>query len=166
VTTRFELSSHEPQPATRTDFPRAPEPLPAGADYTLGDFRILRQVGRGGMGIVYEAQQLSLGRRIALKTLPLAGLLDRRRLQRFQNEARAAASLEHPHIVPVYAVGSDRGVYYYAMRFVDGPNLAELIQQLRDRRSPLPVGGRAALTAWQIGRAQLGRTISGRSCDW
>jgi WD40 repeat protein/serine/threonine protein kinase len=99
------------------------------------------------MGIVYEAQQLSLGRRIALKTLPLAGLLDRRRLQRFQNEARAAASLEHPHIVPVYAVGSDRGVYYYAMRFVDGPNLAELIQQLRDRRSPLPVGGRAALTA-------------------
>lgn len=135
------------QPTTRVDLSRAPEPLPAGLDCTLGDFRLLREVGRGGMGIVYEAQQISLGRRIALKTLPLAGLLDRRRLQRFQNEARAAASLEHPHIVPVHAVGLDRGVYYYAMRFIDGPNLAELIQQLRERRSPLPLGGgRAAVT--------------------
>jgi eukaryotic-like serine/threonine-protein kinase len=123
------------------DLSRAP--LPNGADCTLGDFRILRQVGRGGMGIVYEAQQISLGRRIALKTLPFAGLLDPRRLQRFQNEARAAASLEHPHIVPVYAVGSDRGVHYYAMRFVDGINLAELIHELRGRRSPAAVDGAA-----------------------
>ena len=106
---------------------------PLSADGTLGDFRILRPVGRGGMGIVYEARQISLGRSVALKTLPFAGLLDPRRLQRFQNEARAAASLEHPHIVPVYAVGVDRGVYYYAMRFIDGPNLAEIIDQLHNR---------------------------------
>ena len=105
-------------------------------DGTLGDFRIVRQVARGGMGVVYEAQQISLGRRVALKVLSFAGLLDPRRMQRFQNEVRAAASLEHPHIVPVYAVGSDRGVYYYAMRFIDGPNLADYIEQRRKREPP------------------------------
>jgi eukaryotic-like serine/threonine-protein kinase len=119
----------------------------AFVDHTLGDFRIARQVGRGGMGIVYEAQQISLGRKVALKTLPFAGLLDPRRLQRFQNEARAAASLEHPHIVPVYAVGVDRSVYYYAMRFIDGPNLSEIIDQLRRQAQLTPsAGGNAAST--------------------
>ncbi len=121
---------------------------PLSADGTLGDFRILRPVGRGGMGIVYEARQISLGRSVALKTLPFAGLLDPRRLQRFQNEARAAASLEHPHIVPVYAVGVDRGVYYYAMRFIDGPNLAEIIDQLHNRIAAAScAAGKMATTA-------------------
>ena len=63
----------------------------------LGDFRILREIGRGGMGVVYEVEQLSLGRRVALKVLPFAAVLDPRRLQRFQNEAHAAASLKHPN---------------------------------------------------------------------
>src|SRR5262249_36174800 len=97
----------------------AGSPAPVDADGetpllgTLGDFRIVREVGRGGMGIVYEAEQISLGRRVALKVLPFAATMDPRHLQRFQNEARAAASLEHPHIVPVYGVGSERGVHYY-----------------------------------------------------
>src|SRR5215831_15385843 len=68
---------------------------------TLGDFRILREVGRGGMGIVYEAEQISLKRRVALKVLPFAAALDPRYRQRFQNEARAAACLHHTNIVPV-----------------------------------------------------------------
>ena len=75
----------------------------------LGDFRILREVGRGGMGVVYEAEQISLGRRVALKVLPFAATMDPKQLQRFQNEAKAAASLKHEHIVHVYGVGCERG---------------------------------------------------------
>ncbi len=97
----------------------------------LGDFRLLREVGRGGMGIVYEAVQESLGRRVALKVLPLAATLDPKRLQRFQNEARAAAGLHHTNIVPVYYVGCERGVHFYAMQFIDGRTLASVIADLR-----------------------------------
>jgi serine/threonine protein kinase len=111
---------------------------PAG---TLGDFRILREVGRGGMGVVYEAEQISLGRRVALKVLPFAATLDPRQLQRFHNEARAAASLEHPHIVPVYGVGCERGVHYYAMKFIDGESLAAMMDAQRQPSAPPPPGG-------------------------
>src|SRR5205807_663303 len=97
----------------------------------LGDFRLLREVGRGGMGVVYEAEQMSLGRRIALKVLPFAAALDSRQLQRFKNEAQAAAHLHHPNIVPVHAVGCERGVHFYAMQFIEGQTLADLIHELR-----------------------------------
>lgn len=86
----------------------------------LGDFKILRELGRGGMGIVYEAIQLSLGRHVALKVLPMAASLDERYLQRFKMEAQAAAQLHHNHIVPVYAVGCERGMHYYAMQLING----------------------------------------------
>src|SRR5579884_422977 len=104
----------------------------------LGDFRLLREVGRGGMGVVYEAEQLSLGRRVALKVLPFAATMDPRHLQRFHNEARAAAALHHTNIVPVYAVGSERGIHYYAMQFIDGRTLADLIAELQS----LPQGSK------------------------
>jgi tetratricopeptide (TPR) repeat protein len=97
----------------------------------LGDFRLRREVGRGGMGVVYEAEQVSLGRRVALKVLPFASTLDPKQLQRFKNEAQAAASLHHQHIVPVYATGCERGVHYYAMQFIAGQTLATLIAELR-----------------------------------
>jgi serine/threonine protein kinase len=102
----------------------------------LGDFRLLREVGRGGMGVVYEAEQISLRRRVALKVLPFAAAIDPRQLQRFQNEALAAGHLRHQNIVPVHAVGSDRGVHYYAMQFIDGRSLAALIAELRRAEGP------------------------------
>ncbi len=97
----------------------------------LGDFRLLREIGRGGMGVVYEAEQISLRRRVALKVLPFAAALDSRQLQRFKNEALAAAHLRHENIVPVYMVGEERGVHYYAMQFVEGQSLAHLIAELK-----------------------------------
>ncbi|HMC89885.1 MAG TPA: serine/threonine-protein kinase, partial [Gemmataceae bacterium] len=100
----------------------------------LGDFRLLREVGRGGMGIVYEAEQISLDRRVALKVLPFAAMLDSKQLLRFKNEAQAAAHLHHEHIVPVYAVGSERGVHYFAMQFIDGQSLDTLLRDLRRRK--------------------------------
>jgi serine/threonine protein kinase len=99
--------------------------------HTLGDFRIVRELGRGGMAVVYEAVQLSLGRHVALKVLPFTATLQPKQLQRFLNEAQAAARLHHPNIVPVFAVGSDRGVHYYAMQLIDGISLAELLSRLR-----------------------------------
>ena len=104
----------------------------------LGDFRLIREVGRGGMGIVYEAEQISLGRRVALKVLPFAATMDPRQLQRFHNEARAAAGLHHTNIVPVYAVGVERGVHYYAMQLIEGRTLADRIQELRQRGGAAP----------------------------
>ena len=71
---------------------------------TLGDFPIIREIGRGGMGVVYEAEQLSLSRRMAIKVLPFAALFDQRQLARFENEARAAARLKHPNIVTVHSI--------------------------------------------------------------
>ena len=96
----------------------------------LGDFRLLREIGRGGMGVVYEAEQVSLQRRVALKVLPFAAALDPRQMQRFKNEALAAAHLRHDHIVPVHAVGEERGVHYYAMQLIEGRSLAALISEL------------------------------------
>src|SRR5204863_501758 len=83
-------------------------------------------VGRGGMGIVYEAEQVSLGRRVALKVLPMAAAMDSKQLQRFQLEAQAAACLHHSHIVPVHAVGCERGVPFYAMQFIEARGLAQI----------------------------------------
>ena len=115
------------------------EPLsPLAAHEPLGDFQLIREVGRGGMGVVYEAEQLSLGRRVALKVLPLAATLSPQQLQRFKNEARAAATLKHPHIVGVYQVGVERGVHYYAMELVDGCSLAEAIAQVGSARQAEP----------------------------
>src|SRR5262249_52452932 len=103
-------------------------------------FRLVREVGRGGMGVVYEAEQVSLGRRVALKVLPFAATMDPRQLQRFHNEARAAASLDHPHIVHVPPVGCERALPFFPLQFIEGQPLAAMIADLRQRggRAPLP----------------------------
>jgi eukaryotic-like serine/threonine-protein kinase len=103
----------------------------------LGDFRLLREIGRGGMGVVYEAEQLSLGRRVALKVLPIVALADGKSLQRFRNEVRAVAALDHPHIVAVYSVGEERGVHFYAMQLIRGQTLADLIVHTRHSQESL-----------------------------
>ena len=114
------------------DSPQVREPA-AGI---LGDFRILCELGRGGMGVVYEAEQISLGRHVALKVLPFAAMLDKQQLARFKNEARAAATLDHPNIVAIHSVGAERGVHYYAMQLIEGRSLAEIIAELKPGRPP------------------------------
>ncbi len=101
-----------------------------GKERRLGDFRILREIGRGGMGVVYEAEQLSLNRRVALKVLPSHVAGDRAALQRFRREAKAAARLHHTNIVPVFEVGRDGEVAYYAMQFIEGQGLDQIIDEL------------------------------------
>ncbi len=100
----------------------------------LGDYRILREVGRGGMGIVYEAVQLSLGRHVALKVLSFHELLPRAHLERFHREARAAARLHHTNIVPVHGVGEHEGVHYYAMQFIQGKPLDDVLKEVKRLR--------------------------------
>jgi serine/threonine protein kinase/tetratricopeptide (TPR) repeat protein len=125
----------------------APQPLPAAVDVVaiaetpgrIGDYRLIRELGRGGMGIVYEAEQVSLARRVALKVLPFAAALEGNQLQRFHNEARVAALIHHPHVVPVFATGCERGVHYYAMQYIDGPSLQALINARRERAGMRPV---------------------------
>jgi len=108
--------------------PRAELPAPS----RLGEFEIVREIGRGGMGIVYEAQQPSLKRRVALKVLPPALARDPRRRARFQREAEAAARLRHPGIVPVFSVGEAGGAPFFAMELVDGRPLSEILRARRE----------------------------------
>src|SRR5262249_56780449 len=95
-----------------------------------GEYRILREVGRGGMGVVYEAEQESLSRRVALKVLVASGLKDPRRLLRFHREARAAARLHHTNIVPVFGVGESDGTHYYVMQFIPGLGLDAVMREV------------------------------------
>ncbi len=95
--------------------------------------------------MVFEAEQISLGRTVALKVLSMAGLMDERQLVRFRNEAKAAATLHHPNIVPVFAVGSERGVHYYAMQYIDGPSLAQVVNDLTGDAGNLAESGSRCL---------------------
>jgi serine/threonine protein kinase len=100
----------------------------------LGDFEIDREIGRGGMGIVYEALQVSLNRKVALKVLRGGLGLTAKAVQRFHREAEAAARLHHTNIVPVYATGEEDGTHFYAMELIDGPSLDQVIGQMRQTR--------------------------------
>ncbi|MFH0947092.1 MAG: serine/threonine-protein kinase, partial [Planctomycetota bacterium] len=110
--------------------PRDPEgPL----DTTLGDFRLIREIGRGGMGVVYEAEQISLSRRVALKVLPAHLTLHQRTVERFRREAAAASRLLHPGIVEVFCVGQEEGTHFFAMEYVRGAPLDRVIEELSAR---------------------------------
>jgi serine/threonine protein kinase len=114
----------------RTD--RPPEPQ------RLGDFVIAREIGRGGMGVVYEARQTSLNRRVALKVLSSGVGLTPKAVQRFHREAEAAAKLHHTNIVPIYATGDENGTHFYAMELIEGPSLDQVIRQLRQASAGPP----------------------------
>jgi WD40 repeat protein/serine/threonine protein kinase len=107
-----------------------PTPADGPGPRRLGDYRILRELGRGGMGIVYEAEQESLGRHVALKVLPPGALIEPKALQRFQREAKAAARLHHTNIVPVYGFGQEGDLHYYVMQLIPGQGLHEVIAEV------------------------------------
>src|SRR5262249_13825433 len=115
------------------DEPAAPAPAVL---QQLGDYRILREIGKGGMGIVYEAEQVSLGRHVAVKVLPRNLLLDARCKRRFEREAKSAAKLHHTNIVPVFGVGEQDGMPYYVMQFIQGLGLDAVLDELKRLRRP------------------------------
>jgi serine/threonine protein kinase/WD40 repeat protein len=113
----------------------------------LGEYRILQEVGRGGMGIVYEAVQESLGRHVALKVLAYPGLVSPMHLQRFRREARAVARLHHTNIVPVFGVGTAGGLHYYAMQFIQGQGLDVVLSEVGRLRGKAAAGSEASAAA-------------------
>jgi WD40 repeat protein/serine/threonine protein kinase len=116
---------------------------PPTAPRQLGDYRILRVIGRGGMGVVYEAVQESLGRRVALKVLPGGALHNPQSVLRFTREARSAARLHHANIVPVFGVGEQEGLHYYVMQFIQGQSLDAVLEELRRLRRSQSAGAGA-----------------------
>jgi hypothetical protein len=106
---------------------RAVQPT-EGIPARLADFRIVREIGRGGMGVVYEAEQISLKRQVALKVLRFGAVADPEAMKRFQREAETIASLHHTNIVPVFAVGMEKSIHYYAMQLIEGRSLREVAQ--------------------------------------
>ncbi len=135
------------------------------AGRTLDDFQLKRLIGRGGMGVVYEAEQLSLGRNVAVKLLPGALCADARHRMRFQNEARILAQLEHPNIVNVIAVGEADDTYYFAMQYVEGMTADDLIR-LWVEKSLHPLTTQSAPSPKDTNGADQGHSTNGDAAGW
>jgi serine/threonine protein kinase/Flp pilus assembly protein TadD len=131
---------------------RPPDDSPTGK--RLGDFELLRELGRGGMGIVYESRQISLNRRVALKVLPPALGMTGQAKRRFEREARAAAKLHHTNIVPVHAIGEEDGHHFYSMDLIEGQSLDRVLRQLAHEGSNPLMEETVTLTAAEISSKQ------------
>jgi serine/threonine protein kinase len=155
----MEQAGSLPEPATGPALPGADD---GAMSESLGDYRIIREVGRGGMGVVYEAIQESLGRHVALKVFSPWLRSDARQIERFRREARAAARLHHTNIVPVFGVGEHEGQRYYAMQFIQGQGLHVILDELRRLRSaPEPeAGSGSSLRPGSTGSAPLAVTVA------
>jgi serine/threonine protein kinase/WD40 repeat protein len=151
----------------------AAEPEAGDLPERMGDYRILRVLGRGGMGVVYEAVQESLGRHVALKVLPGHARADATQRDRFRLEARSVARLHHANIVPVFAVGEHQGVPYYAMQIIAGHSLDAVLDDLRrlrgvDRHGPAASESALATTIGDRGSLAVARSLlaGGPDDDW
>ncbi len=147
--------------------PPAPAAGPLPPLERLGDFRIVREIGRGGMGVVFEAEQVSLGRHVALKVLPQKRLLDPQTKQRFEQESRAAARLHHTNIVQVFGVGEHEGLPYYAMQYIEGLGLDQVLSELKQMQhvgqvSNLPLSPRQVtnLPHGEVSAADVARLLA------
>jgi len=130
----------------------------------LGDYRILREIGRGGMGIVYEAEQVSLGRHVALKVLPQQLRPNLKQRQRFEREARSAARLHHTNIVPVFGVGEEGGLHYYVMQYIQGLGLDAVLDELRRlRQEKRPSGSMSVAEPTLVSRPDVSAEAVARS---
>ena len=138
-------SRPSPAWATSRALPRRGQPARPRPPEQLGDYRILREVGRGGMGIVYEAEQESLGRHVALKVLPPHVLLNPRPAAAIPARGAGGGRLHHTNIVPVFGVGEQRRLHYYVMQFIQGQGLDEVLDELRRLQGGRP--GRPAEAA-------------------
>src|SRR5207249_5123302 len=115
---------------------------PAKTLGNFGDYELLKQIGRGGQGVVFRARQKSLNRIVALKVIGLGHWATEAHLKRFRLEAEAAASLEHPGIVPIHDVGERDGSCYFSMKFIEGGQLDEVV-----KRTPMSIRQAAELIA-------------------
>jgi serine/threonine protein kinase len=122
------------RPTTNSDPSESSSDEPQRPGVLLGEFRLVREIGRGGMGVVYEAVQEPLGRPVALKILPAIGRRSDQAVERFHREAQLAARLHHTHIVPVFAVGEHLGLHYFAMQYIRGQSLDQWLHALRANR--------------------------------
>jgi WD40 repeat protein/serine/threonine protein kinase len=157
-------SASDSSPSPGTSLPQETSAHPK----QIGDYRILREIGRGGIGIVYEAEQVSLGRHVALKVLPQQLLPNLKQRQRFEREARAAAKLHHTNIVPVFGVGEEGGLHYYVMQHIHGLGLDAVLDELRRLRrakgsvavaAELRVGQAASLSLNGISAQAVARSL-------
>src|SRR5262249_1404498 len=133
--------------------PSPDAPPPDDTPAYVGEYRILRKVGEGGMGVVYEAVQESLGRHVALKVLPPGRAGKGGYVARFRNEARAAAKLHHTNIVPVFDVSETDGTLHYAMQFIDGQGLDTVLAEIRRMRGGNAPGKPAAPSTHTLARS-------------